>query len=89
MSLLADDVATELRAKPGHPAQPTIAAHRATLRELLREIAAEAGAASPTGAALQLQILIDGATALAVVDRQPGVPASARALATTVLAQAR
>jgi AcrR family transcriptional regulator len=84
-----DNVATELRAKPGHPAQPTIAAHRAALRELLREIAAEAGAASPTGVALQLQILIDGATALAVVDRQPGAPASARALATTVLAQAR
>ena len=84
-----DNVATELRAKPGHPAQPTIAAHRAALRELLREIAAEAGAASPTGAALQLQILIDGATALAVVDRQPGAPASARAMATTVLAQAR
>ena len=84
-----DNVATELRAKPGHPAQPTIAAHRAALRELLREIAAEAGAASPTGAALQLQILIDGATALAIVDRQPGAPASARAMTTTVLAQAR
>ena len=84
-----DNVATELRAKPGHPAQSTIAAHRAALRELLREIAAEAGAASPAGAALQLQILIDGATALAVVDRQPGAPASARALATTVLARAR
>jgi AcrR family transcriptional regulator len=84
-----DNVATEFRAKPGHPAQPTIAAHRAALRELLREIAAQAGAVSPTGAALQLHILIDGATALAVVDRQPGAPASARAMATTVLAQAR
>jgi AcrR family transcriptional regulator len=84
-----DNVATELRAKPGHPAQPTIATHRAALRELLREIAAQAGAASPTGAALQLHILIDGATALAVVDRQPGAAASARAMATTVLARAR
>jgi AcrR family transcriptional regulator len=84
-----DHVATELRAKPGHPAQPTIAAHRAALRELLREIAAQAGAASPTGAALQLHILIDGATALAVVDRQPGAAASARAMAATVLAQVR
>ena len=84
-----DNVATELRAKPGHPAQPTIAAHRAALRDLLREIAAQAGAASPPGAALQLHILIDGATALAVVDRQPGAAASARAMATTVLAQAR
>jgi hypothetical protein len=82
-----DNVATELRAKPGHPAQPTIAAHRAALRELLREIAAGAGVASPAGAALQLQMLLDGATAVAVVDRQPGAAASARAMATTVLAR--
>jgi AcrR family transcriptional regulator len=80
-----DNVATELRAKPGHPAQPTIAAHRAALRELLREIAAAAGVASPAGAALQLQMLLDGATAVAVVDRQPGAATSARAMATTVL----
>ena len=83
------NVANELRAKPGHPAQATIAIHRAALRELLREIASSADVPSPTEAALQLQILIDGATALAVVDRQPGAPASARAMATTVLAQAR
>jgi AcrR family transcriptional regulator len=82
-----DNVATELRAKPGHPAQPTIAAHRAALRELLREIAADAGVASPAGTALQLQMLLDGATAVAVVDRQPGAAASARAMATTVLAR--
>jgi AcrR family transcriptional regulator len=84
-----DNVATELRAKPGHPAQPAIAAHRAALRALLREIAAEAGVASPEGAALQLQMLIDGATAVAVVDRQPGAAASARAMATTLLAEGR
>ena len=81
-----DNVATELRAKPGHPAQRIIAAHRAALRGLLREIAAQAGATSPTGAALQLHILIDGATALAVVDRQPGAAASARTMAATALA---
>jgi AcrR family transcriptional regulator len=81
-----DNVATELRAKPGHPAQPTIAAHRAALRQLLREIAA-AGVPSPEGAALRLQMLLDGATAVAVVDRQPGAAASARAMATTVLAR--
>ena len=48
------NVATELRAKPGHPAQAAIAAHRAALRELLCEIAIAAGVASPAGAALQL-----------------------------------
>jgi hypothetical protein len=32
------NVATELRAKPGHPAQAVIAAHRAALRELLQDL---------------------------------------------------
>ena len=80
-----DNVATELRAKPGHPAQPIITAHRAALRDLLHEIATQAGLASPAGAALQLHMLIDGATAVAVVDRQPGAAASARTMATAVL----
>jgi AcrR family transcriptional regulator len=84
-----DNVATELRAKLGHPAQAAVAAHRAALRELLRELATAAGVPSPEGAALQLHVLIDGATAVAVLDRQPGAAASARAMATTVLAGPR
>ena len=80
-----DNVASELRAKPGHPAQAPVAAHRAALRELLQDLATAAGAASPAGAALQLQTLIDGATAVAVIDRQPGAAASARAMAAAVL----
>jgi AcrR family transcriptional regulator len=83
------NVATELRAKPGHPAQATIAIHRAALRELLREIASSADVPSPTEAALQLHMLIDGATAAAVVDRQPGAATSARAMSTTVLTAAQ
>jgi AcrR family transcriptional regulator len=83
------NVATELRAKPGHPAQATIAAHRAALRELLCDIATAAGVVSPVGAALQLHMLIDGATAVAVIDRQPGAAASARAMAASVLADPR
>jgi AcrR family transcriptional regulator len=83
------NVATELRAKPGHPAQATIAIHRAALRELLREIASSADVPSPTEAALQLHMLIDGATAAAVVDRQPGAATSARAMAATVLTAAQ
>jgi AcrR family transcriptional regulator len=82
-----DNVASELRAKPGHPAQAPVAAHRAALRELLQDLAAAAGAPSPAGAALQLQTLIDGATAVAVIDRQPGAAASARAMAAAVLGQ--
>jgi AcrR family transcriptional regulator len=81
------NVATELRAKPSHPAQTVIAIHRAALRELLQDIATTAGVPSPPEAALQLHMLIDGATAAAVVDRQPGAAASARAIATTVLSE--
>ena len=80
------NVATELRAWPGHPAQAAVAAHRAALRDLLRELATAAGASSPGEAALQLHMLIDGATAVAVVDRQPGSAASARAMAARVVA---
>ena len=47
--------------------------------------AAAAGVPSPDEAALQLHMLIDGATAAAVVDRQPGAAAGARAMAATVL----
>ena len=57
------------------------------MSQLLQDIATTAGVPSPPGAALQLHMLIDGATAVAVVDRQPGAAASARAIATTVLAQ--
>jgi AcrR family transcriptional regulator len=82
----ADNVATELRAKPGHPAQTAVAVHRAGLRELLYDLAVAAGAPAPAEAALRLQMLIDGATAVAVIDRQPGAAASARAMAAAVLA---
>jgi AcrR family transcriptional regulator len=82
-----DNVANELRAKPGHPAQVTVAAHRAALRQLLGELAADAGVASPEAAAVALHTLVDGATAVAVIDRQPGAAASARAMAAAVLAE--
>ena len=80
------NVATELRAKPGHPAQAVIAAHRAALRRLLQDLVAATGAPLSAAAALQLQMLIDGAIAVAVVDRQPGAAASARAMAGGLLA---
>jgi AcrR family transcriptional regulator len=80
------NVATELRAKPGHPAQAVIAAHRAALRQLLQDLVTATGAPLSPAAALQLQMLIDGAIAVAVVDRQPGAAASARAMAGGLLA---
>jgi hypothetical protein len=80
------NVATELRAKPGHPAQAVIAAHRAALRQLLQDLVTATGAPLSPAAALQLQMLIDGAIAVAVVDRQPAAAAGARAMAGGLLA---
>jgi AcrR family transcriptional regulator len=82
------NVATELRAKPGHPAQAVIAAHRAALRELLQDLLTADGP-PPAGTVLQLQMLIDGAVAAAAVDRQPGAAAGTRALATGLVADRR
>jgi AcrR family transcriptional regulator len=82
------NVATELRAKPGHPAQAVIAAHRAALRELLQDLLTADGP-PPAGTVLQLQMLIDGAVAAAAVDRQPGAAADARALAAGLVADRR
>ena len=82
------NVATELRAKPGHPAQAVIAAHRAALRELLQDLLTADGP-PPAGTVLQLQMLIDGAVAAAAVDRQPGAAADARALAAGLVANRR
>jgi AcrR family transcriptional regulator len=79
------NAANELRGRPDHPAHRTIALHRAATRQLLEDVARTAGASHPTGVALQLQLLIDGAVTAATVDRQPGVAASARAVATTVV----
>ena len=82
------NVAIELRAKPGHPAQAVIAAHRAGLRELLQDLLTADGP-PPAGTVLQLQMLIDGAVAAAAVDRQPGAAAGARARAAGLVADRR
>src|SRR5215216_5252952 len=49
------NVAIELRAKPGHPAQAVVAAHRAALRQLLQDLLGGAGDPAPAAAVLQLQ----------------------------------
>jgi AcrR family transcriptional regulator len=79
------NVATELRAKPGHPAQAVVATHRAALRELLRDLLTDGDAPPPAATVLQLQMLVDGAVAAAAVDRQPGAAAGARALAASLV----
>jgi AcrR family transcriptional regulator len=75
------NAAVELRSKPSHPAHRTITAHRAALRELLADTADPSGPA----AAMALHILVDGAIAAAVADRQPGAATSARSMATAAL----
>jgi AcrR family transcriptional regulator len=49
------NVATELRAKPGHPAQAVIVAHRAALRQLLQDLVTATGVPLSPAAVLQLQ----------------------------------
>jgi AcrR family transcriptional regulator len=66
---LVTNAAVALRSEPDHPAQPVIAAHRARLRQLLEDVV---GPDAPTGAADELQLLIDGATLRAQVDHRPG-----------------
>jgi hypothetical protein len=84
-SLLASG-ATELRSEPGHPAHAVIAAHRQALFELLEDLAEAAGVADPANLAAQLQVLVEGAIAGAVVDRRPAVARTGRRLTRLVLA---
>jgi AcrR family transcriptional regulator len=79
------NAAQELRSEPGHPAHAVIAAHRAAERELLEDLARRAGADDPPAVAAQLQVLMDGAIAIAAVDRQPGAAQNARMLASVAL----
>jgi AcrR family transcriptional regulator len=79
------NAATELRSRPDHPAHRIVGAHRTAMRQLLEEVARTAGASRPATVALQLQMLIDGVTTVAVVDRQPGVADGARAMAGALL----
>jgi AcrR family transcriptional regulator len=79
------NAAGELRSEPGHPAHAVIAAHRTAERQLLEDLATRSGASDPAAVAAQLQVLMDGAIAIAAVDRQPGAAQNARMLASMAL----
>jgi len=79
-SLIAN-AATGLGGYPDHPAQAVIAEHRMALRRFLEDLARSAGAHEPSGLAAELQVLLDGAVAMAAVDHRPAVVAGVRALA--------
>jgi AcrR family transcriptional regulator len=57
--------ATELRGEQEHPAHRVIDGHRLAMRQLLEDLATATGARNPADLATQLQVLIDGAIAMA------------------------
>jgi AcrR family transcriptional regulator len=79
------NAATELCGNPNHPGQAVIAEHRMALRKLLEDLARSAGAYDPPDLAAELQVLLDGAVAMAAVDHRPAVVAGARRLGTTAV----
>jgi hypothetical protein len=85
-SLLAGGAA-ELRSEPDHPAHAAIAAHRDALYEVLVGLAEAVRVPDPIGLATQLQILVEGAIAGAVIDRQPTVAHTGRRLTRLILAK--
>jgi hypothetical protein len=85
-SLLAG-AAAELRGEPDHPAHAAVAAHRDALHEVLVGLAEAVRAPDPVGLAAQLQILVEGAIAGAVIDRQPAVADTGRSLTRLILAR--
>ena len=74
--------AVELRGVPNHPAHRVIDGHRLAVRQLLEDLATETGAKNPEDLATQLQVLIDGAIAMASFDpsREPAEEARKLAL---------
>jgi AcrR family transcriptional regulator len=79
------NAATELCGNLRHPGQAVIAEHRMALRRLLEDLARSAGAYDPSDLAAELQLLLDGAIAMAAVDHRPAVVAGARRLGTTAV----
>jgi AcrR family transcriptional regulator len=73
--------ATELRGEPDHPAHRVIEGHRLAVRQLLEDLAKQAGSRTPSELATQLQVLIDGAIATAAFDRSRAPAEGARTLA--------
>jgi AcrR family transcriptional regulator len=73
--------ATELRGEPDHPAHRVIEGHRLAVRQLLEDLAKAAGSKAPGELATQLQVLIDGAIAMAAFDHSRAPAEGARTLA--------
>jgi hypothetical protein len=73
----------------GEAARAVVAAHRRSLRELLEQPAAAAGAADPAALAAQLHLLVEGAVVGALIDRHDAAIRHARELTEIALAGER
>ncbi|WP_102127480.1 TetR/AcrR family transcriptional regulator [Deinococcus planocerae] len=70
---------------PEHPAREVLAGHKARVRAYLAELATQAGASHPEVLADQTLMLIEGATAVARMERDPGAADRAKATAHLLL----
>jgi AcrR family transcriptional regulator len=71
--------------RPDGPAHAVARTHLARHRELLTELARDAGAPDPDRIGRQLLILLEGATVVAALTRDPAAALDARALAERLL----
>ena len=71
---------TAAEARPDSPVHARTVAHKRAVREWVRELSAEAGAADPDGLAQGLTVILDGGLSAGVLDADPTAPdAAARA----------
>ncbi len=70
---------------PGDPAELATEAYRRWVRDLLTDLAVQAGAPEPEILARQLHLLYDGSGQSARLDHDPAAAAAARAAAATLL----
>jgi AcrR family transcriptional regulator len=70
---------------PGDPAEQATATYRRWVRDLLTELATQAGAPQPEALARQLHLLYDGSGQSARLDHDPTAATAARAAAATLL----
>lgn len=78
-------VRASAEAKPDGAVMAVCETVRAEMRALLTDLAREAGAADPAALARQLQLLYDGVSIAAQMDRDRGAAATARAAAAAML----
>lgn len=77
--------AAELADMPGHPAIKTGIAHKKRVEGWLRDVMAEAGAAAPETLSRQIVLLLDGAFAVVLLNRDASYMETAGEAASTLV----